>query len=122
MKKTFKQKMMIVLGWFFVILGVIGALLPVMPTTVFLIIALSLFSKSSQHFRNMLLNNRFFGEDLLRWEKHKAISRPAKKKATAAIIITFGLSIAILNGRLGLQVMLITLALVLLTIIWSIKE
>jgi len=122
MNQGIKQKFMIALGWFFVILGIIGALLPVMPTTVFLIIALGIFSKSSPRFHKMLLNNKYFGEDLRRWEQTKSISRQSKKKATLVIIVSFGLSIAILHGRLGLQTMLLVLASVLLLIIWRLKE
>jgi len=122
MNKGIKQKTMIVLGWFFVILGIIGALLPVMPTTVFLIIALGIFSKSSPRFYRMLLNNKYVGEDLKRWEQSRTISRSSKKKATAVILISFGLSIAILHSRVGLQLMLIAIAMILLLIIWRIKE
>lgn len=122
MNKGIKQKIMIALGWLFVILGIIGALLPVMPTTVFLIIALGLFSKSSPRFHKMLLNNKYFGDDLKRWEQSKTMSRSSKKKATGVIIISFGLSLAILHGRVGLQLMLITIAVILLIIIWRIKE
>ena len=122
MNQGIKQKFMIALGWFFVILGIIGALLPVMPTTVFLIIALGIFSKSSPRFHKMLLNNKYFGEDLRRWEQTKSISRQSKKKATLVIIVSFGLSIAVLYGRVGLQTMLLVLASVLLLIIWHLKE
>ncbi len=122
MNSSIKQKLMIALGWFFVILGIIGALLPVMPTTVFLIIALAIFSKSSPRFHKMLLNNKFVGEDLKRWEENKTMSRASKKKATLIIVISFGVSLVILHGRSGLQLMLIAIAAILLLIIWRIKE
>jgi len=122
MNKGIKQKLMIALGWFFIILGVIGAILPIMPTTVFLIIALGIFSKSSPRLHKMLLNNKYVGEDLKRWQQSKTMSRTSKKKATTIILLSFGLSLAILHGRVGLQLMLITIAIVLLVIIWRIKE
>jgi len=122
MNKGIKQKLLILLGWFFVILGVIGAVLPLMPTTVFLIIALTIFSKSSPRFHKMLLNNRWFGAGLRQWQETKTISRKSKHKATIAIIISFGISIAILSHRIGLQLMLVAIALTLLTIIWKLKE
>ena len=122
MNKGYKQKMMIVLGWFFVVLGAIGAVLPLMPTTIFLIIALGIFSKSSPRFHKMLLENKWFGPGLKQWEETKTISRQSKNKATVVIILTFGASIAVLYNRFGLQMMLVVIALVLLSIIWSIKE
>jgi uncharacterized membrane protein YbaN (DUF454 family) len=93
-----------------------------MPTTVFLIVALGIFSKSSPRFHKMLLNNKYVGEDLKRWEQSKTMSRSSKKKATIIILLSFALSIAILHGRVGLQLMLIAIAAVLLLIIWRIKE
>ncbi len=122
MNKGVKQKLMIVLGWFFVVLGAIGAVLPLMPTTVFLIIALGIFSKSSPRFHKMLLDNQWFGTSLKQWEETKTISRKSKNKATIVIIITFGISIAVLYHRLGLQLMLVVIGLILLSIIWSINE
>ena len=122
MNKGIKQKLMIVLGWFFVLLGAIGAILPLLPTTIFLIIALGIFSKSSPKFHAMLLNNKWFGNELKQWEETKSISRRSKLKATVIIALTFALSVAVLHQRLGLQIMLVCIALVLLAIIWNIKE
>ena len=122
MNKEIKQKLLIIAGWFFVVLGAIGAVLPLMPTTVFLIIALAIFSKSSPRFHQMLLNNKWFGADLRRWEQTKTISVQSKRKATGVIILTFAASIAILHGRLGLQLMLVAIALILLALIWRLKE
>ncbi len=122
MNKGLKQKLMIILGWFFVVLGAIGAVLPLMPTTIFLIIALAIFSKSSPRFHKMLLDNRWFGPGLQQWEETKTISRQSKKKATVVILITFAASIAVLHSRIGLQVMLVSIAVILLMLIWKIKE
>ena len=122
MKHGFKNKFMIALGWFFVILGAIGAVLPIMPTTVFLIIALGLFSKSSPRFHKMLLSNKWFGVGLRQWEESKTISRESKLKATVVIVLSFALSIAILYQRVGLQLMLVGLATILLLIVWNINE
>ena len=113
---------MIVLGWFFVILGVIGAILPIMPTTVFLIVALAIFSKSSPGFYKMLINNKWFGAELRQWDESKTISRESKRKATIVIVSSFSVSIGILYQRVGLQLMLVSFAVVLLLIVWNIKE
>ncbi|MBX2849940.1 MAG: YbaN family protein [Acidiferrobacterales bacterium] len=118
----FKKYILIALGWLFVGLGVIGVFLPFLPTTPFLILALALFSRSSERFHQMLLNNRWFGPSLGQWEESRTLSRKTKYKSTGLIIVTFSVSIAILNGKLKLQLMLIGICLILLFFIWRIKE
>ena len=122
MKKIFQNNLLIILGWFFIVLGAIGAMLPILPTTPFLIVALALFSKSSPKFRQMLLNNAWFGPTLKQWEDNKTLSRKTKFKATFLIIITFTISIAIIDDKIQLQLLLVGIALVLLFFIWRIKE
>lgn len=122
MKKILINKLLILLGWFFVVLAIIGAALPLLPTTPFLIVALALFSKSSPKFHQMLLNNKWFGPSLKQWETTKTVSRATKKKSTQLIIITFSFSIIILYERIALQVMLLSLASILLLFIWRLNE
>lgn len=117
-----QKNLLIILGWMFVTLGAVGVFLPLLPTTPFLILALGLFSKSSPRFHQMLLNNQWFGPSLKQWEESKTISRNTKYKASTLIVLTFLISIAILTGRIYLQVLLIFIAFILLCFIWRIKE
>jgi uncharacterized protein len=66
------------LGWLMVALGFIGALLPVMPTTIFLILAAGCFSHSSPRFEAWLLDHKWFGPSIRRWRERGAIPRNAK--------------------------------------------
>ena len=122
MKTILKHYVLICFGWLFIVLGAIGALLPLLPTTPFLIIALACFAERSPRFHRMLLNNKWFGPPLAQWEKNKTIRRQVKKKAMLLIILTFGISIFVLSGRIGLQLMLISFCLILLTFVWRLKE
>lgn len=65
-------------GWLMVALGIIGALLPVMPTTIFLILAVWCFSRSSPRFEAWLLNHPRYGRPLRQWKEQGAISRKGK--------------------------------------------
>lgn len=117
-----KKGVLISCGWFFIALGAIGVILPILPTTPFLILALGCFAKSSPRFHQMLLNNRWFGPALKEWEATHRMSRQTKKRSTLMIIATFSISILILSGRPYLQVMLISCAAILLFFLWRIKE
>jgi len=102
------------LGWLCVILGAIGAVLPLLPTTPFLILALSLFAKSSPRFHQMLLDNPWFGPSLQQWEESKTISAKAKKRAIILVICTFSISIFMVRHTWQLQVMLLLICSILL--------
>mgnify|MGYP001183909489 CR=1 FL=1 len=69
---------LIALGWVCVGLAFIGAIIPGIPTTIFLIIALWAFAKSSKKFHTWLLNHRKFGPILQNWESYKVVPKNAK--------------------------------------------
>jgi len=71
----------LLLGFFFVFLGVLGAILPVMPSTVFFIIASYFFARSSKRFHSLLLSIPYVGRQIKFWEKHKAVPRRIKNLA-----------------------------------------
>jgi uncharacterized membrane protein YbaN (DUF454 family) len=83
------------LGWLMVALGFIGALLPVMPTTVFLIAAAACFTRSSPRFERWLLDHRWFGPSLRDWREHRAI--PLKAKLFAITSMAGGFAIFLLT-------------------------
>ncbi|NKB45478.1 MAG: DUF454 family protein [Alphaproteobacteria bacterium] len=76
------------LGWVCVGLGFVGAFLPGLPTTVFLIIALWAFSKSSDRLRWWLWTHPRFGATLRAWHIHRVIPPPAKAAAVVMMMIS----------------------------------
>jgi uncharacterized protein len=122
MPTKIKHILLIILGWFFIVLGVIGALLPILPTTPFLILALACFAESSPRFHRMLLNNKWFGPHLTQWENNKTIRRGIKQKVMVMILISFGTSIVLMSGKIGLQLMLVSFCLISLFIVYRLKE
>lgn len=68
----------LVLGLVCVGLGIIGAFVPLMPTTIFMILAAGCFARSSPRLESWLLDHPKFGPTLRAWRAHRAVPRRAK--------------------------------------------
>jgi hypothetical protein len=84
-----KQAIWMAAGLAMVALGVIGAFLPLMPTTIFLIMAGWCFARSSPRLEAWLLNHPRFGGLLRDWRDYRAIPRRAKIAACAGMVLGF---------------------------------
>ena len=74
----------VVLGLVMVGLGIIGVFLPVMPTTIFLIVAAWAFARSSPRLHDWLYHHPRFGRTLRDWNRHGVIPPRAKFWAITA--------------------------------------
>ena len=74
-------------GLFFVALAFIGAFLPLLPTTPFLLVAAACFAKSSPRMHKMLLANKVFGPMIYHWEQSRSIPKRAKIVSLSSIVI-----------------------------------
>jgi len=72
-------------GWVFTGLGIIGAFVPVMPTTPFLLVALWAFSKSSPRLQKWLLEHPRYGPTLRDWHEYGAIRSSIKVVSISAM-------------------------------------
>lgn len=82
-------------GLLCLILAVMGIVLPVLPTTPFLLLAAACFARSSERLHAWMLRHPRFGPLLEDWEAHGAIRPSAKRAATAAILISAALTFAL---------------------------
>ncbi len=83
----------LIVGWVAVALGVLGILLPVLPTTPFMILAAFCFARGAPRARAWLVEHAHFGPHIRNWEETGAISRGAKRASVAAMAAVFLVSV-----------------------------
>ncbi len=77
-----------ILGISFFSLGAIGAVVPGLPTTVFMLLALWAFSRSSKRFHDWLYHHPLFGPPLQQWHVHRIIPKKAKILSTGMMALS----------------------------------
>ncbi len=107
--RSIKKGTFIILGGITLFLGILGMLLPILPTTPFLILAAYFFSKSSEKIHSWILARPYFGKIIKDWKDFKIISKPAKIQAISALVVLFSISIIFLKlspylGLIGLVI------------------
>jgi uncharacterized membrane protein YbaN (DUF454 family) len=91
-----------------VALGLAGVVLPVLPTTPFLLLALWAFARSSVRFHDWLYNHRYFGARLHDWHEHRVI--PLRAKLTAWSVMTASMGYIVYQGTLPSWLLLVAAA------------
>lgn len=83
--KNLTNKLLIISGTLCVALGLMGMVLPVLPTTPFLLLAAICYARSSKRFYDWLLTNRWFGEYIRNYREGKGI--PLKQKFFSILLL-----------------------------------
>jgi hypothetical protein len=86
-------------GFVFLGLGILGVVLPVLPTTPFVLLAAACFARSSERFYQWLLNHRSFGPLVREWRQHRSIPYRAKLLAIVMMASTLAVSIVFFVPR-----------------------
>lgn len=90
-RRRWHRPLLFAAGWVFTALGIVGLILPLMPGTVFLILAAWCFSRSSPRFEAWLVGHPRLGPHVRRWRETGAIARRAKYLACGSMALSFGL-------------------------------
>jgi uncharacterized protein len=100
MKKKMKRICYLGIGYVSLGLGLLGVILPGLPTVVFLIVAVWAFSRSSEKLRDKILHHKIYGPMIQRWHKHRVIPLTAKIGAGIAMTGSFILCYAFTDNIL----------------------
>ena len=84
-----RKPVYLICGWTSLALGVVGIVLPILPTTPFVLLAAFCFSRASTRVHQWLLNHRWFGATIRQWEKTRTVQRKTKVRASILIVASF---------------------------------
>ncbi|CAA0091199.1 Inner membrane protein YbaN [Zhongshania aliphaticivorans] len=87
------MKIFTLLGFLSIGVGALGAVLPLLPTTPFMILAAMCFSKSSERWHNWLLNNKIFGSCIQKWESQRCVNCKTKIISLLSMAVMGGASV-----------------------------
>ncbi|EGQ3236530.1 DUF454 domain-containing protein [Staphylococcus pseudintermedius] len=106
------------IGDIFTLLGFAGAVLPLLPTTPFLLVAVLCFAKSSDRFHDWLIQTKVYQAYVEDFRKHRGYTMKKKIQLLISLYIVVGFSIWMVDVtmiRLGLLVMVVIQTVVLFT-------
>lgn len=102
-----------VLRWVFLIggfvllgIGILGMFLPLLPTTIFFILAAWCFARSSERFHRWLHNNRIFGRYLSNYRTKGGMTIGSKIFSIAFLLAGISVSVLFLTDNLYIRILL----------------
>lgn len=93
----FKRTLYLIAGFFFVGLAFVGVFVPIMPTTVFLILATWSFMRSSEKYYVWLTTNKYFGRMIRNYNTFRGIEHKTRIKSLIVLWVTLIISMILVK-------------------------
>ena len=107
---SIKKKLLIVAGFITLFIGIIGMVVPLLPTTPFLMLSAACFFSGSDRCYNWLMNHKVFGEYIRNYRDKKAISLKSKIFMISLLWITILYSIIFVIDLIYIRILLAGIA------------
>ena len=95
-------------------LGILGVVLPLLPTTPFMLLAAYCFAKSNDRLHHWLVYQSRFGLAIQNWENHRGMQAEHKRKAILLTVLSFVISL-LLAPTVALKLLLLFIGACVLT-------
>ena len=116
-----KRGLYLIVGLLSLLLGVIGIVVPLLPTVPFILLAAFCFARSSERLHQWLMSHPWFAEALNNWQTKRALNRTLKRRAMIMTTLSFAISITLVP-LIWVKLMLLGMLCGLLIYLWQIPE
>jgi hypothetical protein len=110
MKNTMIRWVLVACGTFFLIIGMIGIFIPILPTTPFLLLAAACYARGSEKFYSWLINNRWLGNYIKNYQEGRGIPLSVKMATIALLWISILFSAIIIVTDYVITIILLVIA------------
>ena len=110
MKDSIKKGILVSSGTLFLILGIIGIFIPLLPTTPFLLLAAACYIRGSKKFYNWLIKNKWLGEYIKNYQEGRGVPLNVKIITIIVLWLTIMISIIIFVSNFIIQIILFFIA------------
>lgn len=104
---TISRYLYLVLGGFLVAVGVVGIFLPVLPTTIFLLLASACFMKSSPRVHQWLINHKYLGTYIKNYREKTGLTVRAKVSGILMLWLSLAFSALFFTESLAIRALLL---------------
>lgn len=111
----------VILGMFFLGLGVLGVYLPLLPATPFLLLAAACFGRGSERFHHWFTGTKLYSKNIAPIQKKEPMTLKRKAKILGTITLFIGISFFMMKNRIGRGVVLVILVLHYLYFFFGVK-
>lgn len=122
LKFSIQRGLLAAAGLISLALGIVGIVVPGLPTTPFVLLSAACFAKTSPRLHAWLLAHRVLGPMVRDWETHRSIPFHIKCLSIGTMGVMVLLSAWQLDGRPWLQVLILSLGAIGAWVVWRIPN
>lgn len=104
-----KRGLFLLIGCLALGLGLLGIVLPLLPTVPFILLAAFCFARSSERLHQWLMTHPWFADALTQWQQHRAMRPGLKRRAMLLTGLSFSVSILVVP-IVWVKLLLLTMA------------